>query len=839
MATEGEEGRQFERLRVVRRGNRAVVTKLQREAEKTIYEQDGSEVANVISRLDSLSVTLTAKQKYLSTLDEEILTKCKTNELEQEIEETADWHMKINEILSRIDRFIKEKRECRPGSQENSSNGGMSPTRSRSSEILGSIHSPPRQERHRANVCKSNRACKFCKGNHHQVLCEKGSESERQTAESTNNAVTATSTTNSFVLMQTATAFVSGENGERTKAIILFYSGSQKSYITKDLMNKLNIKPQKTESINLNTFGSENFRKLNLDVVKFNLEVEGGVLIPIGALSNSVICTPLATRVSVDEFPHLQGLSLADSFDSSEVRKIDVLIGLDHYYDVISGEIIRGSSGPIALRSKLGWLLSGVVDGHEFTTNLATNVVSSLVIDCLQTEPNREENNREISDALREFWKHENFGLDAGGSMTREIEVDHVSKIGESDSSAAKNEWHIQHNGESESISEVESSIAMRERVSKPVEVTHTILSNSSNEATSASEIVDLTRFSSRKKLLKSVAWMFRFINKVKAKVKKIQLEMESNLTTEEVEKAENCILRVVQGKCFAKEIECLKGKCGSKSPLINQFNLYMDDEQASSDEEGWNWEGLTTPRGAQEEDLNTEDCLSSVLELTLSAKNKAPSLKKKQDLPVHKSVKDTKTAQGKQTRRKKLDTKECLSDILELTVLAKKKAEGKKAHNSPIYEYARDPKTGLTLDDQNLIEITEEKTDAVVEKNRKEDLELLITACEELTFSREETSSSSNWTQRVERESSMWERYRNLITEEFFMLQSFGSSAQACEHCGEKPPSIRCLQCDSAKFLCFSCDNFIHERNPLHDRDAWVDGHYKSLLPTEALDAT
>eukprot|EP00794_Sanderia_malayensis_P004099 gene4099-4655_t len=230
--------------------------------------------------------------------------------------------------------------------------------------------------------------------------------------------------------------------------------------------------------------------------------------------------------------------------------------------------------------------------------------------------------------------------------------------------------------------------------------------------------------------------------------------------------------------------------------------------------------------------------------------------------------------AQGKQTRHKKLDTKECLSDILELTVPAKKKAEGKKAHNSPIYEYARDPKTGkrnitnsqvssakrktpsrkpkkiddseaytpdsgLTLDDQNLIEITEEKTDAVVEKNRKEDLELLIAACEELTFSREETSSSSNWTQRVERESSMWERYRNLITEEFFMLQSFGSSAQACEHCGEKPPSIRCLQCDSAKFLCFSCDIFIHERNPLHDRDAWVDGHYKSLLPTEALDAT
>ena len=56
------------------------------------------------------------------------------------------------------------------------------------------------------------------------------------------------------------------------------------------------------------------------------------------------------------------------------------MIGLDYDYKVISGEIIRDGSGPVALRSKLGWILSGVVDMPEMSINLATNVVSSLVL---------------------------------------------------------------------------------------------------------------------------------------------------------------------------------------------------------------------------------------------------------------------------------------------------------------------------------------------------------------------------------------------------------------------------------------------------------------------------
>jgi len=61
--------------------------------------------------------------------------------------------------------------------------------------------------------------------------------------------------------------------------------------------------------------------------------------------------------VDPSAFSHLAGLQLADANDSTQ--QIDVLIGSDHYWSVMTEETIVGDSGPIAVKSKLGWLLSG------------------------------------------------------------------------------------------------------------------------------------------------------------------------------------------------------------------------------------------------------------------------------------------------------------------------------------------------------------------------------------------------------------------------------------------------------------------------------------------------
>ena len=44
-----------------------------------------------------------------------------------------------------------------------------------------------------------------------------------------------------------------------------------------------------------------------------------------------------------------------------------MLIGSDVDWDVVTGEIVRGASGPVAINTRLGWVLSGPVQVGNVT----------------------------------------------------------------------------------------------------------------------------------------------------------------------------------------------------------------------------------------------------------------------------------------------------------------------------------------------------------------------------------------------------------------------------------------------------------------------------------------
>ena len=81
----------------------------------------------------------------------------------------------------------------------------------------------------------------------------------------------------------------------------------------------------------------------------------------ITALSFPVLCTTLPSVAYTDNPPHLEGLELADN-PTGLCDRINVLIGSDFYWDFVSGDIRAGDEGPIAVKSKLGWLLSGPIE---------------------------------------------------------------------------------------------------------------------------------------------------------------------------------------------------------------------------------------------------------------------------------------------------------------------------------------------------------------------------------------------------------------------------------------------------------------------------------------------
>ena len=75
----------------------------------------------------------------------------------------------------------------------------------------------------------------------------------------------------------------------------------------------------------------------------------------------------------LEDFPHLNRLQLAHPVTSTKQFTINLVIRADHYWDVIEDYIIKGS-GPTAMGSKLGYLLTGPV-GTTTPRNTTANII--------------------------------------------------------------------------------------------------------------------------------------------------------------------------------------------------------------------------------------------------------------------------------------------------------------------------------------------------------------------------------------------------------------------------------------------------------------------------------
>lgn len=139
--------------------------------------------------------------------------------------------------------------------------------------------------------------------------------------------------------------------------------------------------------------------------VKF--EQYGGLLNDnkyVTALNFPIISSPLTERAHLQDHPHLQELELADIAES--LNSIDILICSDHYWDFVAGESIRGDFGPTAVKSKLGWLLSGLTNNSQNETS----VISNLVI-TVESFSNGAKESDEMADMLERLWDVESLEI--------------------------------------------------------------------------------------------------------------------------------------------------------------------------------------------------------------------------------------------------------------------------------------------------------------------------------------------------------------------------------------------------------------------------------------------
>lgn len=138
--------------------------------------------------------------------------------------------------------------------------------------------------------------------------------------------------------------------------------GSQRSYVSTTVQRELSLPTSLVEVVEITTFGSPRGTKEPCNVVNLSIITRDGLTVDMSALVVPYICEAVyrqSPRRIASQFSHLSGLDLADGGQETETTVVDVLIGADYYWSLVSGRVCRGSTGPIALETKVGWILSG------------------------------------------------------------------------------------------------------------------------------------------------------------------------------------------------------------------------------------------------------------------------------------------------------------------------------------------------------------------------------------------------------------------------------------------------------------------------------------------------
>ena len=211
-------------------------------------------------------------------------------------------------------------------------------------------------------------------------------------------------TSRTSVLLQTATAITSDNKEKRQLPVkVLLDTGSQRTYLSQRSVDYLKLVPIGKQMMTIKIFGNENENSVELKEYSFCVRgMSGGQNICLRGFGVPLVCSPLSgQRIDFVKtmFACLASLDLADKGNGDS--EIDLLIGADFYWYITEGELRRLSSDRLtAVRSKLGWLLSGPFNvshcKESCSMNLAITLVLRVAVESKEKHP--------LSEKIERFW---------------------------------------------------------------------------------------------------------------------------------------------------------------------------------------------------------------------------------------------------------------------------------------------------------------------------------------------------------------------------------------------------------------------------------------------------
>ena len=181
-------------------------------------------------------------------------------------------------------------------------------------------------------------------------------------------------------------------------ASILHNEGAQRSFITTDISNKLELVPTGKEALSILGFGDTSSSMGELPIAAVYLQTET-VTFPIDVLIVPEIVVPLRTYPNKNKrYEAIDILRLVHPTIHNGYSGIIVVIEADYYWGIVQDRVVRGN-GHTVVESEIGCILSGPTPGctKKLHPTSTMNIMTSDFVEEIDLEV---------------FWKVESLGID-------------------------------------------------------------------------------------------------------------------------------------------------------------------------------------------------------------------------------------------------------------------------------------------------------------------------------------------------------------------------------------------------------------------------------------------
>ncbi|XP_064470203.1 uncharacterized protein LOC135384953 [Ornithodoros turicata] len=258
---------------------------------------------------------------------------------------------------------------------------------------------------HVSRRCWRKVKCEKCQKRHVSSVCKFGSQDSPSKGKLTGGTAQLSlelveESRRPTTVLQTVVAWCKEVGADKCK--VMFDKGSQRSFVTLQTAQRLKCKTVGHEALKVGVFGGRQeertFRRVSLKLQS----MYGGMEYYMEVLVTDVISTQNTVAPCSSIINEMKGRNLSvQHLVCPESREhIQVLVGTDQYWDLVTGRVLRLGSSLRAVETRLGWTVHGVCPESGIIKHCNQALVLRIAVDELETDT-----------TLKKFWQLESIGV--------------------------------------------------------------------------------------------------------------------------------------------------------------------------------------------------------------------------------------------------------------------------------------------------------------------------------------------------------------------------------------------------------------------------------------------